>query len=119
MRQFYSTDARCAVVRLYSNWLTSLSEAMPPYLPCHALLVYLSGFCAIALGIALLVPRFTRGAARGLIALAIAVFPANIHMALHPELFPQFSPAALWMRLPLQAVIIAWAYWYTRPASAS
>jgi uncharacterized membrane protein len=89
---------------------------MPPYLPWPVLLVYLSGFCAIALGIALLTPRFTRAAAWGLIALSIAVFPANIHMALHAELFPQFSPAALWLRLPLQAAIIAWAYWYTRSA---
>ena len=51
----------------------------------------------------------------GIIALSIAVFPVNIHMAVHSELFPQFSPAALWLRLPLQAAIIAWAYWFTRP----
>jgi len=89
---------------------------MPPYLPWHMVLVYLSGLCGMALGIGLLVPRYTRVCAWGLIALAMAVFPANIHMALNPELFPQFSPAALWIRLPLQAVIIAWAYWYTRPA---
>ena len=44
----------------------------------------------------------------------MAVFPANIQMAIHRELFPEFSAAALWMRLPLQAVLIAWAFWYTR-----
>lgn len=92
---------------------------MPPYLPWPELLVYLSGFFAIAFGVALLAPRFTRAAAWGLIALSIAVFPANIHMALHPELFPQFSPAALWLRLPFQALIIAWAYWYARPGRGS
>jgi uncharacterized membrane protein len=48
-------------------------------------------------------------------ALLIAVFPANIHMALHPELYTYASPLTLWLRLPLQFVLIALAYWYTRP----
>jgi uncharacterized membrane protein len=34
-------------------------------------------------------------------------------MALHPDTFPEFSPRALWLRLPLQALLIAWAWWYT------
>lgn len=89
---------------------------MPPYLPWHLELVYLSGFFEVALGILLLVPKFTAIAAWGLIALLIAVFPANLHMALNPELFSQFSATALWLRLPLQFVLIAWAYWYTRPS---
>jgi uncharacterized membrane protein len=54
-----------------------------------------------------------------LIALLIAVFPANIHMALHAELFPEFDPVALWLRLPLQGVLIAWAYWFTRKGTGS
>ena len=87
---------------------------MPPYLPWPVELVYLSGFFEVALGILLLIPRTTTWAASGLIALLIAVFPANIHMALHPSLYPQFAPAALWGRLPLQGALIAWAYWYTR-----
>jgi uncharacterized membrane protein len=63
----------------------------------------------------LLVPRLTRIAAWGLIALLVAVFPANVHMATHPEQFADMAPPLLlWMRLPLQAVLIAWAYWYTR-----
>jgi hypothetical protein len=49
-----------------------------------------------------------------LIALLVAVFPANIHMALHPELYIYASPFSLWLRLGLQGVLIAWAYWYTR-----
>jgi uncharacterized membrane protein len=87
---------------------------MPPYMPWHLLLVYLSGVCEIVLGALLLVPKLERMAAWGLIALLIAVFPANIHMAVHPELFPTFSAMGLWIRLPLQAVLIAWAYWYAR-----
>ena len=90
-------------------------KIMPPYLPWHRALVEVSGACEIALGVLLLVPRFTRWAAWGLIALLIAVFPANLHMALHPELYPEIPAAALWARLPLQAFLIAWAYVYTRP----
>jgi len=87
---------------------------MPPYLPWQLFLVYLSGFFEIALGILLLIPKFTRLAAWGLIALLVAVFPANLHMWLNPQLFSEYSPQALLLRLPLQAVLIAWAYWYTR-----
>ena len=91
-------------------------KIMPPYLPWHLFLVYLSGFFEVALGLLLLAPAFSRAAAWGLIALLIAVFPANIQMATNPELYPDISPLALWLRLPLQAVFIAWAFWYTRPA---
>lgn len=87
---------------------------MPSYLPWHLFLVYLSGFCEIGFGILLLIPKFTRRAAWGLIALLVAVFPANLHMALNPHLFPDYPPEGLLLRLPLQAILIAWAYWYTR-----
>ena len=90
-------------------------KIMPPYLPWHLFLVYLSGFFEIALGGMILVPALTRVAAWGLITVLIAVFPANIHMAVNPGLYPDLSPIALWLRLPLQGVLIAWAYWYTRP----
>jgi len=89
-------------------------KAMPPYLPWHLVLVYLSGVFEIALGILLLIPQYTVLAAWGLIALLIAVFPANIHMALHAPLYPGIDPALLWLRLPLQGVFIAWAWWLTR-----
>ena len=85
-----------------------------PYLPWHLFLVYLSGLAEITLGGLLLVPRLKRLAAWGLIALLIAVFPANIHMAVHPDLFPEISAAMLWARLPVQAFLVAWAYVYTR-----
>ena len=87
---------------------------MPPVLPAHLFLVYSSGVFEIVLGVLLLVPRFSRLAACGLIALLIAVFPANIYMALNPHLFSEFSPAALYFRLPLQFLLIGWAYWYAK-----
>jgi len=91
---------------------------MPPYLPWPLGLVYVSGVCEIALGAALFLRRARAPAAWGLIALLIAVFPANIHMAMYAGSYPEFSPAALWARVPLQGVLIAWAYWLTRPDCA-
>ncbi len=90
---------------------------VPPYLPWHAALVYISGVAEIAGGVGLLVPRTRRAAAWGLIALYVAVFPANIHMAVN-NVQPgdtAIDPMMLWLRLPLQAIPIAWAYWFTRP----
>jgi uncharacterized membrane protein len=87
---------------------------MPPYVVWHLAMVQISGVAEIVLGVLLLVPATTTIAAWGLIALLIAVFPANLQMALHPETFPEFSPGSLWLRLPLQAVLIAWAWWYTK-----
>ena len=86
---------------------------MPPFLPWHLFLVYLSGFCEAFLGLLLLVPKYASLAAWGLIALLVAVFPANVYMALNPQLFPELPPFALWLRLPLQALFIAWAYSFT------
>jgi uncharacterized membrane protein len=90
-------------------------KVMPPYLPDPLLLIHLSGFLEIVLGVCFLIPRWTRPAAWGLILLLIAVFPANLHMALHADLFPQIPTSLLWVRLPLQGVLILWAYAYTRP----
>jgi uncharacterized membrane protein len=82
---------------------------MPKYLLWHLALVYLSGALEILFGIGLLTP-LSGYAAWGLIALLIAVFPANLNMALHPALTPQISSVLLWFRLPLQAVLIWWAW---------
>lgn len=90
-------------------------KIMPPYFPWHSPLVYLSGFLEIGLGFLLLIPKFARVAGWGLIALLVAIFPANIHMAINHQLYPEYSSMALWLRLPLQIVLIAWAYWYTSP----
>ena len=87
---------------------------MPPYVPFHLAVVQISGVAEIVLGVLILLPATTVVAAWGLIALLIAVFPANVQMALHPETFPEFSVKALWLRLPLQAVLIAGVYWCIR-----
>jgi len=85
---------------------------MPPYLPAHLELVYISGVLEMAGGIALLFARLRRVAGLGLMLLTLAVFPANIHMALHPEIYVEIASAtALYIRLPFQLVILAWLYW--------
>jgi uncharacterized membrane protein len=89
---------------------------VPPYLPWPAALVYISGVAEIGLGALLMLPRTARLAGWGLIALLIAVFPANVHMAMNPDLYPTISRTALLIRLPLQGVLIALAYWFARPA---
>jgi uncharacterized membrane protein len=88
---------------------------MPPYLPYPRALVLVSGVFEVALGILLLVPRTSHLAAWGLIALLIAVFPANLYMYQHSEQF-RVSPTLLLLRLPLQGLLILWAYLYTRSA---
>ncbi len=87
-------------------------KIMPPWLPAPLLLVYVSGFCEAVLGAGMF-SRLAPWAAWGLIALLVAVFPANVHMALHQELTPKIPPAVLWARLPFQAVFVAWAYRFT------
>lgn len=97
--------------------------AMPPWIwPSHHLfLAHLCGVFEIAGGVGLLLPAampwgtVRRAAAFGLLALYVAVFPANIHMALHPEAFPDVPSMGLWVRLPFQLLFLAWAYRYTRP----
>jgi uncharacterized membrane protein len=96
-------------------------EIVPPYIPRHRQVVFLSGIAEIGLGL-LLIPRATRQvAAWGVIVLLLAVFPANLHQAInqvHPAHAPAWmgtpTPLALWMRLPLQAVLMLWAWWHTR-----
>lgn len=90
---------------------------VPPYLPYHLALVYISGFFEVLGGIGLLVPPVSRAAAWGLVALFIAVFPANINMAINDIVLDEipYDPVFYWLRLPFQAVLIAWAWWYTRP----
>lgn len=89
---------------------------VPDYLPNPLLLVYISGFFEILGGVGLLIPRVSRWAAWGLIALFIAVFPANVYMAMNNlPLGDKVVPSAmLWARLPAQLVLIFWAWWYTR-----
>lgn len=89
------------------------SRMMPSYLPWPRRLVLVSGLFEIILGVLLLVRRFSRIAAWGIIALLFAVFPANIQIYQHQELFP-LPPVVHLLRLPLQGVLIYWAYVYAR-----
>ncbi|GMU53585.1 MAG: membrane protein [Candidatus Xenobia bacterium] len=92
-------------------------QIMPPYLPWHMELVLLSGVCEILGGVGLLIPRLARKAAWGLVALLVAVFPANVYMATdHIQVngFPP-EPWMAWARLPFQAVFIALCLWCTLP----
>ncbi len=84
---------------------------VPPYLPAPLALVYISGFFEILGGAGLLIPKLRRIAGWGLIALMVAVYPANIHMAMNPDQFPDLSPTALYIRLPIQFVMIAIVWW--------
>jgi uncharacterized membrane protein len=93
-------------------------QLMPPYIPAHKLMVDLSGVAEVVLGIGLLVPHamISRLSAWGIIALLIAIFPANIHVYLHrEEIFPDVPAALHLIRLPLQGLLILWAWWFTRP----
>jgi uncharacterized membrane protein len=91
----------------------SYERIMPPYLPRHRELVYASGAAEIAGGLATLHPATRRAGSAWSIATLIAIFPANLHMALNAEQFEDHVPggeAALWARLPVQLLFIAWAY---------
>ena len=90
-------------------------QAMPPYLPAPRFLVQLSGIFEFLGGIGLLYPPTRRFAAWGLVALLIAVEPANIQMALDHERWRSIPDWALWLRVPLQLPLIWWAWLNTRP----
>jgi uncharacterized membrane protein len=89
---------------------------MPRALPNPLALVYVSGVAEIAGGLGLLVAPVARAAAWGLIALFVAVFPANVNMAVNRIGLTKKPPnvALLWARLPLQLVLIYWAWLYTQ-----
>jgi len=94
-----------------------LVAIVPDWLPAHRALVAVSGFFEIMGGVGLLIRRVRKAAAWGLVALFIAVFPANINMALN-KIFID-SPWILWGRLPFQALLVVWAWWFTRPDTQS
>ncbi len=83
---------------------------MPRYLPAHRALVYASGVAEMAGGAGLLHPRTARPAGWWLVATLLAIFPANVEMAVHAERFRRFPAPLLWARLPLQGAIIAWVW---------
>ena len=95
---------------------------IPPALPNPEWLNVLSGLAEIVLGVSVLEPRVRVLAAWGIIALLIAIFPANVHVAM--ENFGTGgtgtgNAAVNWVRLPFQALFIVWAWWYTRSDTQS
>lgn len=89
--------------------------AMPEYLSHHKELVIISGIFEILGAIGILIPQTRMLAAYGLIALIIAVYPANINMALHPEKYKELSELFLYIRLPFQFLFIWFVWWAISP----
>ncbi len=93
-------------------------RVVPPAFPARRALVIVSGVAEMVGGVGLLVPRLRRPAGWGLIALLVAVFPANLYMATStdPAVTMGLSAWIRWARLPLQVVLIAWVEWVSRPS---
>tara|TARA_Y100001954_G_C15260417_1_gene337134 strand:- start:4 stop:393 length:390 start_codon:yes stop_codon:yes gene_type:complete len=92
-------------------------KIMPPYLPWHLELVYISGAFEIVLGLSLMISKLRKYAAWGIIFLLIAVYPANIYLAFNeaPQKALDISPfLASWVRLPIQFVLLGFAYWHSK-----
>ena len=114
-RQPYILSALFVIAGLAHFAFTNVyASIVPNYLPAHRELVWISGVAEIAGGFGLLYRRTRRAAAWGLIALLIAVFPANLWMAQHADQWPRISAWLLWARLPLQLPLIGWAARYAR-----
>ena len=92
-------------------------QIMPGYLPAHRELVLLSGAAEIAGGVAVALPATRRRAGLWLAGVLLAVFPANVHMALHPQRYRAIPAPLLWARLALQPLIVLWALRATRRES--
>ncbi len=91
-------------------------EIVPDYLPAHRELVFASGAAEIAGAVMVVFPRTRRLGGLWLAAMLVAVFPANVDMALNADRYASLPPALLWARLPLQGLLIWWALRATRAA---
>ena len=89
-------------------------QIVPPILPYKYELVYISGFFEVLFGILLMIPKFQSIAAKGLMALLICVYPANIYLAQTNGVAMGISPLIAWGRLPFQFVFIGLAYWHLK-----
>ncbi|WP_319419798.1 DoxX family protein [Pleurocapsa sp. FMAR1] len=115
--------AVCMIVAGITHFIAphTYVKIVPPQLPYPEAIVYISGFFEILGGIGLLIPLVSQAAAWGLVLLLIAVYPANINMAVN-NIHLDNVPDGNWfqaIRLPFQFVLIAWAYWYTRSDAKS
>jgi len=89
-------------------WPGVFVRIVPPYLPRPLLVVYLSGVAELLGGVGVLVPALRVYAGWGLLLLLCAVFPVHVYMARHPDAFARIPRWALYARLPLQFVLMAW-----------
>ena len=92
-------------------WPNVFVRVVPPYLPRPLLIVYLSGVVEVVGGIGVLVPAARPYAGWGLLLLLCAVFPVHVYMVRWPDAFSAVPLWALYARLPLQFVLMAWVYW--------
>jgi len=99
----------------------SFERVVPPSLPSPRGLVYVSGVAEVGLGVGVLFERTRRLSAWGIVALLVAVFPANVYTVtddvageLAPDGMEGVARAVAWARLPFQAVLVAWAWWHAR-----
>ena len=93
---------------------------IPPYLPWPPLLVYVTGLAEILGGVGVVIPdglvlaRTRAAAGWGIVVMLVLFLQVHIYMCLYPERFPGIPGWALWVRLPLQGLLITWAWYYTR-----
>ena len=87
---------------------------VPPILPFKTAIVYISGILEIILGTLLIFPKRRFIASWGLILLLVAVYPANIYVALTNGEVMDTTPLIAWGRLPFQFVLIGLAYWHSK-----
>jgi uncharacterized membrane protein len=104
----------------------SFARAVPSGFPRPRALVYLSGVAEVVLGVGMQFDRTRRASSWGIVALLVAVFPANVYMATDdvaaefaPDHLASVAQAAAWARLPFQALLVLWAWWHTLPESGT
>ncbi|MDP9400869.1 MAG: hypothetical protein M3P39_08000 [Actinomycetota bacterium] len=95
---------------LHFTHTSAFAAIVPDALPAHRELVWASGVAEIVGGLAVMHPRTRPLGGLWLVAVLLAVFPANVHMAVHAERYPALPEALLWLRLPLQGALIWWAW---------
>jgi len=93
-------------------------DIMPPWIGYHEEIVYISGVFEILGALGILLPATRQWAGNGLLLLVICVTPANVHMWLNPELFPDVPEAFLSVRLVVQVALLALIWWCTRTEGA-